>query len=263
LELANENAAHAFLEKQRAEEDMGQRLLRIQERLRLPTLPRRVECCDISHLGGSDTVGSIVSFYDGAPDKKRYKLYNVKTVADGDDYGAMYEVLSRRFRRAMDSDAAVDDGWQLPDLFVVDGGPGQLSVALAAAQDLGLHDLVVVGLAKEREKPLAEKVVDRIYLPGQKNPISLKPNSPELFLLAHARDEAHRFANHGRKRVGHRRRMTSELEGIPGIGPKTRSLLLKSLGSVDKVREASDQVILALPGITKKQLKALREHWPE
>lgn len=259
LDLATENARHAFQEKQRAEEDMDQRLLRIQERLRLPTLPRRVECCDISHLGGKDTVGSVVAFKDGAPDKKRYKLYKVKTVEDGDDYGAMYEVLSRRFKRG--AETPDDDTWQLPDLFVVDGGPGQLSVALAAAHDLGLHDLTVVGLAKEREKPLAEKLVDRIYLPGQKNPIPLKPNTPELFLLAHARDEAHRFANHGRKRVGRRRRMASELDSVPGVGPKTRVALLNALGSVEKIRQASDQEILAVPGVGKRQLEALRSYW--
>jgi excinuclease ABC subunit C len=244
---------------------MDQRLLRIQERLRLPSLPRRVECCDISHLGGTDTVGSVVAFLNGAPDKQRYKLYNVKTVDGGDDYAAMYEVLSRRFRRGLAAEAANesggDDTWQLPDLFVVDGGPGQVSVALAAAHDLGLHELVVVGLAKEREKPLSEKLVDRIYLPGQKNPIPLKPNSPELFLLAHARDEAHRFANRGRKRLGKRRRFASELDAVPGIGEKTRVVLLTTLGSVDKVRQASDETILAVPGVTRRQLQALRAHW--
>src|SRR5690606_24362810 len=99
--------------------------------------------------------------------------------------------------------------WDLPDLFVVDGGRGQLGVALAAAHDLGLFDLPIVGLAKERERPGEEKVVDRVYLPGQKNPVSLKSNSPELYMLAHARDEAHRFANRGRKQLGKRRRLTS------------------------------------------------------
>lgn len=262
LDLATENARHAFQEKQRAEEDMDQRLLRIRERLRLPTVPRRVECCDISHLGGRDTVGSVVAFSDGAPDKKRYKLYKVRTVEDGDDYGAMYEVLSRRFKRGAEAQAAEDD-WQLPDLFVVDGGPGQLSVALAAAHDLGLHDLVVVGLAKEREKPLAEKLVDRIYLPGQKNPIPLKPNTPELFLLAHARDEAHRFANRGRKQVGRRRRIASELDRVPGVGEKTRVALLNALGTVQRIREASDEEILAVPGVNRRQLEALRAYWAD
>ncbi len=261
LELATENARHAFLEKQRAEEDMDQRLQRIQERLRLPTLPRDVECCDISHLGGHDTVGSIVAFSNGAPNKKRYKLYNVKAATEGDDYGAMYEVLSRRFKRGAELAQGGDDAWRLPDLFVVDGGPGQLSVALAAAHDLGLHDLTVVGLAKEREKPLSEKVVDRIYLPGQKNPIPLRPNTPELFLLAHARDEAHRFANRGRKQVGKRRRMASELDQVPGIGPKTKTALLSALGSVQAIRDASDDALLAVPGVSRRQLAALRRHW--
>ena len=228
----------------------------MQQRLRLPKLPRRVECCDISHLGGEDTVGSIVAFYDGEPDKKRYKSYNVKSVGDGDDYGAMYEVLSRRFRRGRDAEAA-EPQWELPDLFVVDGGPGQLAVALAAANDLGLEGLHVVALAKEREKPLSEKLVDRIYLPGQKNPI---PLSGELFFLAHARDEAHRFANRARKRVGKRRRFASELDAVPGIGPKTKKALLKNLGSPEKIREASDETILAVPGVTRAQLKALREY---
>ncbi len=99
LKMASENAAHAFREKQRSSDDLEARLEELRERLRLPTLPRRIECCDISHLGGGDTVGSIVALLDGQPDKKRYRSFNVKSVADGDDYAAMYEVLSRRFRR--------------------------------------------------------------------------------------------------------------------------------------------------------------------
>jgi excinuclease ABC subunit C len=148
--------------------------------------------------------------------------------------------------------------WELPDLFVVDGGRGQLAIALTAARDLGLHDLRVVGLAKERETALGDKLVDRVYLPNQKNPIPLRPNSPELFILARARDEAHRFANRGRKKVGKRRRIASELESIPGVGPKTRKALLTTLGSLQGIRDATDEQILAVPGVTKKQLSALR-----
>jgi excinuclease ABC subunit C len=142
---------------------------------------------------------------------------------------------------------------------VVDGGRGQLGVALAAAQDLGLHDLCIVGLAKEKENVLGDKLVDRVYLPGQKNPIPLRPNSPELFLLARARDEAHRFSNRGRTKVGKRRRFESELDSIAGIGPKTRTALLKTLGSVAALRAASDEQILAVPGVTQRHLQALRE----
>jgi len=331
LDMAVENARHAFEEKRRAETDIDERLARVQERLRLPTLPRRIECCDISHLGGQDTVGAVVALLNGLPDKKKYRTYKVRTVGEGDDYRAMFEVLSRRFRRgrdqaqlqaaenpnpeaataeevlmdgsalAADADPAfgVADGaladfpeeiadsedeadeleeevtpsaadtdapvanegtdWQLPDLFVVDGGRGQLGVALAAAHDLGLHDLPICGLAKEKENVAGDKLVDRVYLPGQKNPIPLRPNSPELFLLARARDEAHRFSNRGRKKVGKKRRLTSELEQIPGIGPKTRVALLKTLGSLSGVRSASDEAILAVPGVTKKHLKAIRD----
>ena len=318
LDMALDNARHAFEEKRRAATDIDERLLKVQERLRLPTLPRRVECCDISHLGGQDTVGAVVHLFNGLPDKKRYRTYRVRSVAEGDDYGAMFEVLGRRFRRGRDaalrdvaraaatsvseasvseasmseasvseasvseasvseasmseasmSEASVSDAtemleasdsaeWQLPDLFVVDGGRGQLGVALAAARDLGLHDLPICGLAKEKENVLGDKLVDRVYLPGQKNPIPLRPNSPELFLLARARDEAHRFSNRGRKKVGKKRRLGSELDQVPGIGPKTRVALLKTLGSLAAVKSASDEAILAVPGVSKKHLSALR-----
>jgi excinuclease ABC subunit C len=263
LDLALENARHAFDEKRRAAEDIDERLARVQERLRLPTLPRRIECCDISHLGGQDTVGAVVALFNGTPDKKRYRTYNVKGVEEGDDYRAMYEVLSRRFRRGRDAAESARDGagadWDLPDLFVVDGGRGQLAVALTAASDLGLHELSVVGLAKERENPLGEKLVDRVYLPGQKNPIGLRPNTPELFLLAMARDEAHRFANRGRKIKGKRRRFASELDQVKGIGPKTKVSLLKTLGSVAAIRAASDEQLMAVPGMTAKRVRTLRD----
>ncbi len=279
LDLSMENARHAFDEKRRAAEDIDERLARVQERLRLPTLPRRIECVDISHLGGQDTVGAVVALENGVPDKKRYRTYRVRGVGEGDDYAAMYEVLGRRFRRGRaaaearaaasvadnpgEAGEAAEDAAplpdELPDLFVVDGGRGQLAVALTAASDLGLHDLSVVGLAKERETALGEKRVDRVYLPGQKNPIPLRPNTPELFLLARARDEAHRFSNRGRKKVGKKRRMASELDSIPGIGPRTRQALLSALGSVDAIREASDDAILAVKGVNRRQLAALRE----
>jgi excinuclease ABC subunit C len=331
LDMAVDNARHAFEEKRRAATDIDERLAKVQERLRLPTLPRRIECCDISHLGGQDTVGAVVALFNGLPDKKKYRTYKVRSVGDGDDYRAMFEVLSRRFRRgrdaaqlraaenpapespppeenlvdghasatelvpafgvadedssqeaaspeataegatepdeasaAPDSDPTPAPGseptdWQLPDLFVVDGGRGQLGVALAAAHDLGLHDLPICGLAKEKENVAGDKMVDRVYLPGQKNPIPLRPNSPELFLLARARDEAHRFSNRGRKKVGKKRRLSSELDQVPGIGPKTRVALLKHLGSLAAVRSASDDAILAVPGVSKKHLGALRD----
>jgi excinuclease ABC subunit C len=292
LELAQKNARHAFEEKRRAESDIDERLARVKERLRLPTLPRRIECSDISHLGGEDTVGSVVALLNGKPDKKRYRTYHVKSAGPGDDYQAQYEVLRRRFARgraaalAQLPDASSPAGeatdveskassppegeapnvespsgepeWQLPDLFVVDGGRGQLGVALAAAHDLGLHELAIVGLAKERESELGDKLVDRVYLPGQKNPIPLRPNSPELFMLALARDEAHRFANRGRKQTGKRRRFDSALDHVKGLGEKTKKALLTELGSVEAVRNATDEQLLRVSGVSRRHVDAVR-----
>lgn len=203
-------------------------------------------------MAGTRSAG-IVSLLDGVPDRKHYRSFHVKGVADGDDYAAMYEVLARRFRRGKaaaalseakateaEGDGATDASreeleeaagkpgtWDLPDLLVVDGGRGQLGVALSAARDLGMHDLAIVGLAKERETRAGEKMVDRVYLPGQKNGIPLRPTSAALFFLARARDEAHRFANHARKKLGKARRLRSEIDDIPGLGAETRRVLLR------------------------------------
>ncbi len=262
LDLAAENAKHSFQSKERAAEDVEARLAELRERLRLPVLPRRIECCDISHLGGTDTVGSVVSLFNGEPDRKRYRSFHVKGEPGGDDYAAMYEVLARRFRRgkALREETATDERdaeWELPDLFVVDGGRGQLAVALTAARDLGLHDLAIVGLAKERESVTGDKLVDRVYLPGQKNGIPLRTSSSTLFFLALARDEAHRFANAGRKRLGASRRLRSELDDIPGVGDKTRAALLRVLGSAAGVRAASEEALAAVPGVTRKHVAAI------
>jgi excinuclease ABC subunit C len=300
LALANENAHHAFQEKRRESDDVQERLQQLQERLRLPTVPHRIECCDISHLGGKDTVGAIVALTDGTPDKKHYRTFHVRSVRTGgmeagDDYTAMYEVLARRFRRGRKAQAAADEqerlatslaepqgspanpeanppvlseaeareraeqiDWELPDLFVVDGGKGQLNIALAAARDLGLHGMPIVGLAKEKENVLGETLVDRVYLPGQKNPINLRSHSASLFFLARARDEAHRFSNKARERLGKARRMRSALDDVAGLGPATRKALLKTLGSLSAIKRATDAELLAVPGVTSRHVKALR-----
>jgi excinuclease ABC subunit C len=299
LRLANDNASHAFNEKRRASDDVLERLTQLKERLRLPAVPHRIECCDISHLGGKDTVGAIVAMLDGEPDKKRYRTFHVRgegslprsaetpgdalaeqdvdgvaVALSGDDYRAMYEVLARRFRRGLkkkQSDESApseeevtnaENDWDLPDLFVVDGGRGQLAVALAAARDLGLHDLPVVALAKEKENVLGDTLVDRVYLPGQKNPIPLKSHSASMFFLARVRDEAHRFSNRAREKLGKRKRIKSALDDVPGIGPKTKKQLLMHLGSLKAVKSADDATLLRVPGVTARHVKALRKIYP-
>lgn len=285
LEMAAEQAKHLFAEKRRASDDVLERLGQIKEKLRLPSVPHRIECCDISHLGGGDTVGAIVALKDGEPDKSRYRTFNVKTVGAaagqegslGDDYGAMYEVLARRFRRGgMEKAARVEPPeqdepqgtaeaqepreWELPDLFVVDGGRGQLAVALAAARDLGLHDLPIVALAKEKENVMGDTLVDRVYLPGQKNPIPLRSNSSSLFFLARARDEAHRFSNFARERQGKKKRLRSGMEDVKGLGPAVRKSILRAIGGLAAVAAATDAQLLAIQGVTARHVKALRAH---
>jgi excinuclease ABC subunit C len=281
LAMANDNARHAFLEKQRQSDDVHERLRDLQERLRLATLPRRIECCDISHLGGGDTVGAIVAMTDGELDKKRYRTFNVRGdavpregVGVNDDYGAMYEVLARRFRRALKAEELPQAGdeppperesdatWDAPDLFVVDGGRGQLGVAQAAAHDLGLHDLSIVALAKERENLAGEALVDRVYLPGQKNPIPLRSSTTSLFLLARLRDEAHRFSNRARMRIGKKRRFHSPLDDVKGLGPKAKKALLRHVGNLAALTAADDATLLAVPGVTARHVRALRQAFP-
>ena len=252
--MANDNAAHAYREKRRAAEDVERRLAELARRLRLAGVPRRIECVDVSHSGGEDTVAAIVALENGAPDRRRYKSFHVKRVRGGDDYGAMHEVLSRRFRRGRDGER----GWELPDLLVVDGGKGQLAVALAVLRDLGVKGMQVAALAKEKDNVRGEKLVDRVYLPGQKNPIALRENGPALYFLAMARDEAHRASNALREKLGKRRRMRSGLEDVAGIGKKTRTVLLRELGSLREVM-AADEATLVRAGATAKQARALRE----
>jgi excinuclease ABC subunit C len=213
----------------------------------------------------------------------------------------MYEVLARRFRRARAAQASLaesnslgnrpaatapasapeDEGhrldperggkadgrleesdWDAPDLFVVDGGRGQLAVALAAAHDLGLHDLPIVALAKERENVTGDTLVDRVYLPGQKNPIPLKSATTSLFLLARLRDEAHRFSNRARMRIGKKRRFHSPLDDVKGLGPKAKTALLSHIGNLAMIRAADDAALLAVPGVTARHVKALRQAFP-
>jgi excinuclease ABC subunit C len=252
LDLARENAEHAFAEKERAREDVEARLGELQKLLRLPVLPRRIECVDISHTGGEETVGVFVALQDGVPAKERYRSFRVKRVSGGDDYAAMYEVLMRRLRRAKND----EKGWELPDLLVVDGGKGQLGVAVRAREDVGVPGLEVASVAKPRVTAAGQEEGDRVFLPGQKNPIPVRANSA-LSLLLLARDETHRASNTLRQKIGRKRRLRSELDGVPGVGPKTRGKLLRNLGSLREVLAATEAQLIEA-GATKRQAEAIK-----
>jgi excinuclease ABC subunit C len=255
LRMAMENAAHAWNEKARAQEDLETRLRAIADKLGLAKLPRRFECIDVSHTGGKDTVAAIVAFRDGEPDRKRYRSFHIRSVSGGDDYGAMREALTRRFKRGK----AQEVGWDLPDLLVLDGGRGQLGIALAVLEDLGIAGLPVVALAKEKQNVMGDELVDRVYVPGRLNPVEVRSSLPALGILAQARDEAHRVSNSLRLRLGKGLRLRSQLDDVPFVGKKTRVLLLRKLGSFEAVSAASMEELIAA-GATTRQGKAIFDH---
>ncbi len=257
LSMAMENAQHAFRERRVSVAGAERQSEALAKALGLDEPPRTIECVDISHHAGAETVGAVVCLRDGEPFRKRYRSFHVRTEASGDDYRAMHEVLSRRFRRGKNR----EEHWEFPDLFVVDGGRGQLGVAVTVLAELGVTDLAVCSLAKERENALGETVVDRIYLPGRKNPVTLKENASAIIPLARARDEAHRFANKIREDLHHRLRLRSELDTVRGIGESVRGILLRRFGSVEGVAAATVSELTVVPGVGAARARGIYEHF--
>ncbi|MGQ9600441.1 MAG: excinuclease ABC subunit UvrC [Anaerolineae bacterium] len=263
VEMATENATET-LQHLRSQWliDEGKQaaaLAELQKNLELENPPNRIECYDISTIQGMATTGSMVVFVKGVPRKSEYRRFQIRTVEGADDYASMRELLRRRFRRATEPASKCLPGpgsktspWELlPDLLIVDGGRGQLNVALAVLEEYGLRDQVpVVGLAKEEEE---------IYFPDRSEPIRLPRNSEGLYLVQRIRDEAHRFAVTYHRQLRTRQTVLSELDGVPGIGPRRRSALLKHFGSLEAIRAASVEELAAVPGMTRKAAEQLKE----
>jgi len=260
VQLAAKNAENAAREREKRAEESGAVLDELRERLHLANTPGRIECYDISNIHGKSAVGSRVTFSAGRPDKSRYRRYRIRTVDQSDDFAMMREVLSRRFR-----DDAADD--PPPDLIVVDGGVGQLGILAAVLEELAIKGIDLAGLAKSRVSSdmMAEELQrsdERVFLPGRKNPVVLRQNSPPLLLLARIRDEAHRFAITYHRKLRGEAALTSVLDGIPGIGPARRKGLLARFGTVSGIMGATVDELLTVKGVTKslaeeilKQLK--------
>ena len=246
--LASRNAEEALArERARRLADHGALLAALEElaeALGLPAVPVRVECYDISTIQGSDTVGSMVVFVDGKPATDQYRRFRIRTVEGTDDFASHREVLRRRFRRAaLEAEERSDDAelrWRMPDLVLIDGGKGQVSAAKEVLDELGLHDLPLAGIAKQREE---------LFLPGSRDPIVLPGTSPALHLVQRLRDEAHRFAITYHRNLRGKRQTRSAFDEVPGLGPKRRRALLRAFGSVRRIREASAEEIAAVPGI--------------
>ena len=246
LEVSEKNArqnrvdALKHLERHNPEERTSRLLERIKSDFRLSELPHHIECFDNSNIQGTNPVASCVVFRDGKPAKRDYRHFNIKTVVGPDDFASMKEVLTRRYTRLM------QEGQELPQLIVVDGGKGQLSAAVEALEDMGLRGrIAVVGIAKRLEE---------IYFPGDSVPLYIDKSSETLRVVQHLRDEAHRFGiTHHRNRRS-KSALTSELDGIKGIGPKTAEALLTHFRSVKRIRQASLEDIAAVVGTAKARI---------
>jgi excinuclease ABC subunit C len=263
IELATKNAAAAAASRSNRAEDARIALARMVDRLRLRRVPEVIECFDIAHIQGTDPVASRVLFRDGMPENASYRHFKIKT-ATNDDFAAMYEVVKRRFARA--GDAEPGDPWALPDLLVIDGGKGQLSSALAALADLGIPTageaaIDVIGLAKERRAGGRPDKPERVFLRNIKEPLVLKANSTELFLLAQIRDEAHRFANTFHRKQRKKTRLRSALDDVPGIGETRRRELLKHFGSLRAIKAATVDELAAVKSMTRSAAEAVHGHF--
>ena len=253
LDIAVKNATQRrtdrlrMMEKLNPEQRTTRTLTTMQRDLRLTTLPRHVECFDNSNIGGKDAVASCVVFRNAKPSKKEYRHFIIKTVEGADDFASMREVVTRRYSRLM------QEGQELPQLLIVDGGKGQVTAAIEALDGIGLHGAIaVVGIAKR---------LNEVYFPGDSIPLYIDKNSETLHVIQRLRDESHRFAITFHRQQRSKGQLHSALDDIPGIGPKTRELLLKHFKSLKRIREATEPQLAAIIGPSKaKSLKeALKE----
>jgi excinuclease ABC subunit C len=248
LSLATRNAGETLAREQaRWLADQGKTLAALEElaaALDLAGPPLRIECYDISNFQGAESVGSMVVFEDGKPRSGEYRRFRIKTVTGPNDFASHQEVLRRRFRtaRAGEEGSEEERRWAMPDLVIIDGGKGQVSAAKETLDQIGLHDLPLAGLAKEREE---------LFLPGRSEPIVLPATSPALYLVQRLRDEAHRFAITYHRGLRAKRTVRSAFDDLPGVGPKRKRELLKVFGSIKRVRDAPVEQIAAVPGISR------------
>jgi excinuclease ABC subunit C len=252
VEMANRNAEQALAEAKKKDKTNFELLERLQRKLSLGRLPRRIECFDVSHFQGALVVASQVAAQDGEADRSGYRHYKIKSFRGQDDFAAIHEVISRRLERG-----------DLPDLILIDGGKGQLHAARAALKDAGL--LGEVDLASIAESRIldggdeAERIPDRVFVPGRKDPIFFPPNAAEFYILQRLRDEAHRFAITFHQKLRRAMNFRSVLEQIPGVGEKRRKALLRHFGSLRRVRAASVEEICEVEGFSRAMAERVVE----
>jgi len=242
LEMAENNVEQALASHLASKASLMNRFEALQDALGLDALPERIECFDISHTMGEATVASCVVFDTNGAVKSDYRRFNIENIEPGDDYAAMHQALTRRYKRLKEGEG------KYPDILLIDGGRGQVTQAEQVLEELQVEEVLIVGVAKG---PSRRPGLEQLILSDQKAPIILPADSPALHLIQQVRDEAHRFAITGHRQRRGKARRTSSLEGIPGLGPKRRQQLLRQFGGLQEVARAGVEEIASVNGISK------------
>lgn len=254
MALAQRNADLAAQAHRRDKAAAEAALAALAKRLELAAPPASMECFDISHLQGREVVASMVRFEAGRPDRASYRHFRIRESVTNDDFASMNEVLRRRYR------AGAEGMPERPELIVIDGGKGQLSASCAALAEIGWPDAPVVSLAKARANRDGAARFERVFRPGESDPVVPPPDAPETLLLARLRDEAHRVAIQYHRKLRSKAAVESALDVIEGVGDKWRRELLVRFGSVRGVREATVDELMSVPGLGRKRALRIQEH---
>ncbi|HEY8034307.1 MAG TPA: excinuclease ABC subunit UvrC [Methylobacter sp.] len=250
LQMACTNAENSLLSKLSDKQGIYARFLSLQEELGCKELPKRLECFDISHTQGDQTVASCVVFDREGPVKSAYRRFNIEGITGGDDYAAIHQAVFRRFKRLKQGEHAA------PDILLIDGGKGQVHEAQKALAELDINNVMIVGVSKGPDrKPGMEKLI----LVDQDQPIDIKPGASGLLLIQHIRDEAHRFAITGHRQRRGKAKKQSAMEAIPGLGPKRRQILLKQFGGLQGISQAGVDALCSVDGISRQLAQRIYE----
>ena len=252
LQMAVTNAENSLLSKLADKQGIYARFLSLQEELGCKETPKRLECFDISHTQGGQTVASCVVFDRDGPVKSAYRRFNIEGITAGDDYAAIYQAVSRRYKRLKQGEH------EAPDILFIDGGKGQVSAAQNALAELAINDVMIVGVSKGPDrKPGMEKLI----LVEQEQPVNVSPGASGLLLIQHIRDEAHRFAITGHRQRRGKVTKQSVLEGIDGLGAKRRQLLLKQFGGLQGIQQAGVDALSSVAGISKQLAQRIYDNF--
>jgi excinuclease ABC subunit C len=251
LEMVHNNAEQALNMRRLARAGIESSLEDLREAFDLEESPNRLECFDISHTGGTDTVASCVVFGVEGPLKSDYRRFNISGIQPGDDYAAMYQALTRRYKRVRDGEIVK------PDVLLIDGGKGQLAEAAKVLEELGVGGITLIGVAKGADRRAGQ---EQLFLLGQDTPTILPPDSRALHLIQRVRDEAHRFAIAGHRRKRAKRHSQSILETIPGLGPVKRRELLKQFGGLQGILRAGIDDFVQIRGLGRELAQVIYEH---